>query len=649
MSLSRWPKEKLTVIRQDWLMGIVGANSSSRRQDIQVIRAVAVIAVILFHAELPFKGGFLGVDIFFVLSGFVVTQLLARRIANEKAFSLRDFYAQRARRLLPALFLVIAVTTPIVLLVFPRIDEASAGLITGGAGLFSLANIAAAIIEFDYFAAPSKENFMLHLWSLSLEEQFYLLWPVAIVLGVIIFKKRKHLIVAMFALLFISFCIWVIGSTELLGLIERGQTFFGFYSPFSRAWEFVAGGVVALIRKPSITQLPSRWLRLASWLTILLVLIFASRSSSFFTVQVVMLVVATTFLLALGGSSPDARKLARNLRFFEWVGDRSYSLYLWHWPFSVFGAIVFSGSYWGSLVGTLVSFPLALIAFALVENPIHRRTGWGSIALPKLGVPLALSATMAAVLVVVIFPVVEKRVGIFALSGDLDEEEYYSYAQELGTECRLELACMQSRNSNIPDIVIIGNSHGAHLFVGLAEFFPNRNVVWIHDSSIIDGEIGLDRIIKQVPTPEYFVVGEYLSKPGNQKLEIPWAEAFHNLSLTGAQVLVTNGSPTLEYPAYKCKYGVFWDPSLHRCKFPSGGNNSRYEEYSVGLEAAAGLLEAVRVVDSYHLFCDSMTCRIGSDKAIYFRDLNHFGIEGSRLAASKIAEYVDTDPLQPKR
>jgi peptidoglycan/LPS O-acetylase OafA/YrhL len=274
----------------------VRIDGVSKRFDIQALRALAVIAVLAFHSGFLLNAGYLGVDVFFVVSGFVVTQLILRRIQAEGKLDLSEFWKKRVRRLFPGLALMVVVLTPVSLLVFPRLQEASAGLITAAAGVFSTANIAAALLEFDYFAAPSKENFMLHLWSLSVEEQFYVLWPLAFVAlwgGLKI--KKFAIVVALIALT--SVLVWIIGSTELLGLLDRGQAFFGFFSPISRAWEFLAGALVALLPEANSRTHWSNPMSKVGWAVVLAILIFAPSEPPALNLAVLILVLGVCAIL----------------------------------------------------------------------------------------------------------------------------------------------------------------------------------------------------------------------------------------------------------------------------------------------------------------------------------------------------------------
>ncbi|MDA7848398.1 acyltransferase [bacterium] len=618
-------------------MQLFGVN---KRFDIQALRAVAVIAVLLFHSGFLLSAGYLGVDVFFVVSGFVVTQVILRRIHSEGSLDLWAFWGKRVRRLFPGLALMVVVVTPMSLLVFPRLEEASAGLITAAAGMFSAANVASAILEFDYFAAPSKENFMLHLWSLSIEEQFYIFWPLAFAAVWGGFKIRKFRIIATLVAL-VSLGVWVIGSTELLGYFDRGQTLFSFFSPIARSWEFIAGALVALVPQANKSTRSFNLLSYGGWIVMLAILIFAPNEQPGQGLSVVALVLSVGAILRWGGGNIERILRGKNYSWIQFIGDRSYSLYLWHWPLAVFVSVLLPEQKFAALLGVLISVPLSFLAFTLVEQPFRSTTGIGRQKL-KTSVPAFLLCTSVVLgSTVISFGPVEKVVSQEALVGDLGGEEILKEMRRISVGCSFPISCFQSLPGNEVDILILGNSHGAHLSVGLVQIFASKNVVWVGNSSLIDGKVSIPEILDEIPSPETIIVSEYLSAQGQENRVIEWESALELLTESGATVVVTNGSPTLDIPAYKCKYGVVWDPQQHRCSFLSEPNNLRHAIYSTGLKTAATKFETVKIADVYSVFCDSQYCRVGDSDGLFFRDLNHFTALGSSMAAEAIKKAIE--------
>jgi peptidoglycan/LPS O-acetylase OafA/YrhL len=366
-----------------------------RRLDIQGLRALAVSLVVAFHAGLPVPGGFVGVDVFFVVSGFVIAQLLLAELSASGRIDFGRFYARRVRRLLPALALMIVVVTAVGVLAIPAASQQTAGM-TGGAAALFVANFQLASLDTGYFAVGASLNPFLHTWTLGVEEQFYVLFPLALlgawcVTGNHRFK-RAVLAVMLFATCVASFVftLSLVSGHWFADANVRDQL--AFYASPSRAWEFGAGALVVLAC-PLAGGLSVGAVRLLSLAGLAALALAASRSEA----NDLLPVGATCVLLAAGvGGSRGVPQLLTN-RVALWVGDRSYSIYLWHWPLIVFAAALWPGKSWILAIAAAVSFVPAWLSYRYVENPLRRndtirgRRAVG-LALACLVLPLAASA-----------------------------------------------------------------------------------------------------------------------------------------------------------------------------------------------------------------------------------------------------------------
>jgi peptidoglycan/LPS O-acetylase OafA/YrhL len=224
-------------------------SDSTRRPGIQGLRAVAVLAVVAFHAGLPVSGGFIGVDIFFVISGLVITGMLHRQWLREGRIRMRSFYGRRFRRLIPALAVMVTLTVCASALLLPPFGAQQNTAQTGVGAMLMAANFLIAEMTGDHFDVAAESNALLHTWSLSVEEQSYLLFPAALALSWVIANRHRGLRVAP------VISVALVGSASLaivlLHALGRPVTLVpewlvGFYGPVGRAWEFAAGALLAL-------------------------------------------------------------------------------------------------------------------------------------------------------------------------------------------------------------------------------------------------------------------------------------------------------------------------------------------------------------------------------------------------------------------
>lgn len=332
------------------------------RRDIDGLRAIAVLAVVLYHAGVPWlAGGFAGVDVFFVISGYLITGLIAERVRTG-TFSIIDFYERRARRLLPALFAMLAVVSALSLwLLFPlELKELNFHL--RGAILFA-SNFTLAE-ETNYFARAAETKPLLHTWSLAVEEQFYLVFPLLLIVAARWGARKTVWIVAGLAAASLI-------SAIVLAPIDPAVAFF---MPQYRFWELAVGALLAL------GAIPERW-RTSGGTAVSgifgLVFIAASMGPLPWSLPVpglgVAIPVLGTALLIWSGSGPAARLLSTAP--FVATGLISYSLYLWHWPLLVFLPIWLGREAEVSEVAAAVALSglIAVLSWRFIEQPVRHR------------------------------------------------------------------------------------------------------------------------------------------------------------------------------------------------------------------------------------------------------------------------------------
>jgi peptidoglycan/LPS O-acetylase OafA/YrhL len=362
------------------------------RSDIEGLRGVAVLLVLLYHAGLPWlPGGYVGVDVFFVLSGYLITRGLASELGRTGTVRIVTFYARRFRRLLPASTLVLVVTVLAArVLASPMVAESVArdGLWSAG----WLANHRFISVGLDYLATDQAESPLLHFWSLAVEEQFYVLWPLLLVA---VAKcagsgRTRPLAAVLGAVTVVSFA-WAVHTTA-------GDPTVAYLSLPTRAWEMSAGGLLALVSlRPSVRA--GRWLAFGGLAVVVASAATFDQATAFPGPMALLPVAATAGVIWAGASASSPARVVLDRRLLQRAGKLSYSLYLWHWPLLILGehaaARPLTG---GERAGLLVaSWVLAELSLRLVEDPLRHAKMFSVRPRRAVGFGLSLAASALAV------------------------------------------------------------------------------------------------------------------------------------------------------------------------------------------------------------------------------------------------------------
>jgi peptidoglycan/LPS O-acetylase OafA/YrhL len=375
-----------------------------KRPDIQGLRALAIAYVVLFHADLSFPGGFTGVDIFFVISGFVITGTLLGELGRSGRLSLSGFYARRARRILPAPAVMFAFVALIGILADPAGTQHMAAM-TGIAASTLVSNFYLASLPTGYFDVSTQLNPLLHTWMLSVIAQIYLFFPLLLLAGWRLDRSRLSrglskrwtwTVIAVASAL--SFLLSLALSRGYFPSGSGVHPKLAFYSSPTRAWEFGAGALL-MLALPLLERLPA-------WCAVVLDLsgAFAIGLSAFFVHEVgfsetsALLPVGGACLLIAGGTrAPFGVSRLLSLRPMVWFGDLSYSVYLWHWPLIIFAKALWPNLSWTVPVAVGVSLLPAWLSYRFVENPVCFRTPPGSRSPVAVRTAVALAAVCIAI------------------------------------------------------------------------------------------------------------------------------------------------------------------------------------------------------------------------------------------------------------
>lgn len=352
------------------------ASTKSLRTDIQVLRAVAVMLVVLFHLwPERVRSGFIGVDVFFVISGFLISSHLFSEAFSTSGVNVFQFWARRIRRLLPIAFLVVAATSIVVLVVLPLSERIEFGK-QAIASVFYYENWVLALDSVNYLNADNAPTAVQQYWSLSVEEQFYILWPLLLISVLAVTRRIRatfasSIFTTLFVLVFLS-----LSFSILLGITNNPS---GYFNTFSRIWEFGFGAICAfLVLKTSVISKNNllRVFQFCGWILLIASVALITPELQF-PGWIAILPVTGTALILLGGSGVNESQAGKNKQLLKpatWLGGISYSMYLWHWPLIILFPFVF-----GRDLQTINKIEILIVVVAIswastrfVEKPLQK-------------------------------------------------------------------------------------------------------------------------------------------------------------------------------------------------------------------------------------------------------------------------------------
>jgi len=652
------------------------------RPDVEGLRAVAVGAVLLYHAGVPFApGGYVGVDVFFVISGFLITGLLVRELESTGTVELARFYSRRAKRLLPLTVVVLGAVVLLSWLLFDpvRMDEVSLGVVASGLYVMNWLLAARAA---DYFAAGLQASPVQHFWTLAVEEQFYLIWP-TLLLAVAWWCRRvgrglRPALAVAFAAVAVSSLAYSIYSTEL----QAGAAYF---STLTRGWELALGGMLALV-PASRLGLQSPWLvGVLAWtgLGAIAFATFRFNDATLFPGYAALVpTLGTAAIIAAGFATISASTKASpagllTLGPVRHVGRISYSWYLWHWP-----SLVFAAAIWGELsplegIAVLAaSYVPAVLTNRLVEKPfLHSKT---LTRYPRKALALGAACTVSSVAL---------GLGLFALTPTVPEapESQISGAAALRNDHPLQKSaravhptpreaetkehrpqmyadgchlnppetevpeCVYGNPSSKTTVVLFGDSHAMQWFPALNELAKERNwrlvgltkavcppaEVHIYNASLRRAyrecdewrERMLGRIVEEnpslivtssLPTYKPREDGRRLRGDASEEAMVDgYASTLKKLRGTGAQVALVEDVPHPDKNIPECVSRSL--DHLERCAFP----RSKALGFPPVNPLAAAEVEGVRLIDPTPMVCPEKKCASVIGDALVYRNGSH--------------------------
>jgi peptidoglycan/LPS O-acetylase OafA/YrhL len=595
------------------------------RADVDGLRAVAVIAVLIFHAfPEHLQGGFTGVDVFFVISGFLITSLIKADLESG-TFSLVDFYFRRFRRLFPALILVLGTCITLGLFLLLPGDYAELGKETVAGAAF-VSNILY-WFETGYFTRGPELKPLLHLWSLGIEEQFYLLWaPLLLFL-----RKRLALIIGAALILSLALNIFLADASPSAN----------FYLLPTRLWELAAGAVLIFLPKPS--RIVSHFCGGIGLAILVFAFISFTNSLPYPGVRGIFPVVGTALIIFAGVHGIVNQALS--LRPVVFVGLISYPLYLWHWPL-LFFAKQFRGyeptDYLKASI-LLLSAGLAAATYVYVERPIRFRT----VAISGRALSLRLYATFVAILLTVasapalfgvfrtmMYPAEIRLLASFKFDRVAAYREGTCFLRPNVGASKLKAGCVPDN----PDILLWGDSQAAHLYPGLVRAFPKASIAQLTAAGcppLLNTAVEKRPICAEIS--KSFISSIRKIRPRTVIIAADWDQYdLEKLPYTVAILARTGASPIyIIGPIPKWKEGL---PTA-LVHFYEDFNAMAPEHMTYQLEPGLAELDKeleqltaglpARYVSAYRALCTDEGCMTNADGKVYSHDTNHFTKAGS--------------------
>ena len=636
-------------------------SETKYRRDIQGLRGLAVLAVVLFHAsENYFPLGYLGVDVFFVISGFVVTPLILRIFTDQsnggRLSNLRYFYKRRFYRLAPALAVTLTISAILIFLLGP-IDDLQRFARQGIATLLIVGNAGAYKYSGGDYFAPNP-NPLVHTWSLSVEEQIYIFLPLLLML--IIHKHRSLkkttavVLGCISAISFISFLFPVILEPLYLkaGIAESTQ--FSFYSPIDRIWQFAVGGLTFLLvdRYQNHARKIPKGIQLLSVIAVVLILFgpihMIPKVSSIFANLFAVSVILSKSLEVL----PDFL-----IKKFEWLGDRSYSIYLVHMPLvyiAKFSPMTQIGSGGNriiqSAIAVVASILLGALSYSKIENRYRKRGKSNHTSLKTIAVSLILTFAIPLTL--------------FASIAYGQKEQFWGsdrnipqppYAGSLDPNCERNLGnapCTYESKGATKSVLLLGDSHAGHIsqaVIDAAEQVNWNSVIWtqnacafqlsdqgeVRDSCIKKNRRTVEWVLRN--TPNVIIVSQSINSESNlSDLE----NALSTLHSIVPNILLIENTPIFpDGQDFMEPRPLFMSPyeppkSFLRTEMDSNG------KYSSNQLAMWARSNGISTMDFTPLFCDEKICSRFSNGLWLYRDISHLSVYGAELTIPQIENFL---------
>lgn len=646
--------------------GALMGQVSFFRQDIEGLRALAVLLVVACHAGIPgFQGGYVGVDVFFVISGYLITRLLVTEHFRTGRINLVDFYARRIRRLLPALMVMLLAVLVLIRFLYSPIEQ-PVKLQSVFAAAVYFSNLHFAWGATDYWGVSAKLDPLLHTWSLGVEEQFYLAWPLLLMALLALSRKARPLVV------------W--GSAVLLMVLSMGVATLwaqtrqpdAFFYPFTRAWEFGVGALLVPLEWYMARQMPrvplgrlvKGLLLVGGFVAILGAVATYDGQTPFPGLMAMLPVAGAALIIAAGSLSGGTTTGFLALPVMQWLGRMSYGWYLWHWPYLVVARLVMrEPAIWQLAVIAMAALVPAALSYHFVEKPVRQ---YGFFRKKRVALVMAV---VFPLLCVVILGRMDASSRMLAESKDFSRylvirqsapgvyaagcDRWYSDAEVI--------KCIAGKESGAKTAVLLGDSHAGQWFSAFNEImmeegwqlvFVTKSACPIVNASFFYEKIG--RIYRECEQwraralidissmrPDLIIVSgseDYPFSPGEWNRGT--LEALTPLAAASKRLVILRDTPLPRFDVPNCLARRQWQPAIFRgdCSFQAENSLS-----PMLLQMHRRIAEengTVGFLDMTQHICPGGACTVDDGTIIKYRDGNHLSDKFVRTLVPVLREEL---------
>lgn len=608
-----------------------------RIPEIQALRALATLLVLFYHLHwLP--GGFIGVDIFYVISGYLITGLLLRECEKTGRISFRIFYLRRIKRLLPTSFVVLFVTAIVAWLLYPAVLRKDLGQDIAAASLY-ISNYFFAFWQMDYQNLNAVPPVVIHYWSLAVEEQFYLFWPI-VIFSLFRLGGRRAVKAGVSIITILSFSLGV--------YLTSTSPVFAFYSLPSRAWELSVGALIIFI--PSRIKFSTRY----TWVALILITYATLRfdeSTRFPGTAALVPVLGTAVALATVKHWPSTIRSISQLRSVQWLGNISYPLYLWHWPVLVIPSVYLAREL--SIVERILCIALTLllagVTHRFVEDPL-RRSDFSAKKIVISATFVTLFSLFAALLISLSSTerITLKSGETFDLASVRAEPRIYEDGCHLRNGQITPLECLYGDKNSTRKIVLFGDSHAAQWFPALEKLAtqnqfglisltksacPGPAVRKIDVAQYTNAECTawrekVYRLISQIK-PEAVIVGgmQYFKIPNDYSSRMQWWQEGQRKTLEKLQ-------------PYSSRIISIADTPRPRRDIPSCLSDSRQAQCNDSVRSEPIFVPGYLRLNPTSWLCNANSCPALVNGSVAYRDASHISVEMSESLSQEFGQAL---------